>query len=326
VDERVSDPFDSGLMRLADGAELYWETSGVPDGIPALWLHGGPGSGLGPGGYRRHFDPDRYLIVGIDQRGCGRSRPLVGDAPETLATQTTQQLIADIEELRMMLGVRRWVVAGVSWGTTLAFAYALDHPGRVLGLALVAVTTTARDEVDWITEGVGRIFPEEWAEFEKASRRRPGERPVDAYARRLASGDENDRKRAAQEWETWENTHISFDEPAQRGLRPDIDAARLTFATLVTHYWSHDAFLPGSQSILSRIGEIAHLPTHLIHGRRDISGPAVTPWRVHRSLPGSTLTIVDDEGHGGTEEMRLLDEALDRLADDLPVSARHGIG
>ncbi|MEA5455762.1 prolyl aminopeptidase [Sinomonas sp. JGH33] len=316
-------PFDSGLLELHDGAQLYWEASGKRDGLPALWLHGGPGSGLGTGGYRRHFDPDRYLIVGIDQRGCGRSRPLVSHAPETLASNTTERLIADIEQLREWLGIEHWVLAGASWGSTLALAYSLAHPDRVLGLALVAVTTTGRDEVDWITEGIGRVFPEAWQEFADASQREDGERVVDAYARRLASADPVDRAAAALAWDVWENIHISLDSPDQRGSRHDDDSERLGFAMLVTHYWSNDAFLRGPEAILARVSELKHIPAHLIHGRRDISGPAITAWQLHREWPSSTLCIVEDEGHGGPREMELLDAALDRLAARHP-SSRQG--
>ncbi|MDQ4489344.1 prolyl aminopeptidase [Sinomonas sp. ASV486] len=308
------EPFKSGLLELEDGAQLYWEASGNPDGLPALWLHGGPGSGLGSDGYRRHFDAERYLIVGIDQRGCGRSRPLASEAPESLESNTTGRLVADIERLRQTMGIERWVLAGASWGTTLALAYALAHPTRVLGMALVAVTTTGREEVDWITEGVGRIFPEAWQDFEAASQRHDGERVVEAYARRLASDDPADRAAAALSWDTWESAHISFDSPDQQGVQHEDDAERLGFATLVTHYWSNDAFLTGDDAILERVGELGHIPAHLIHGRRDISGPAITPWRLHREWPASTLSIIEDEGHGGTREMELLDAALDLLA------------
>jgi proline iminopeptidase len=180
--------FASGHLAVAGGAEIYWEMSGNPRGKPALYLHGGPGSGLGARPYRQWFDPERYCLVGLDQRGCGRSRPLAGAVPESLAGNTTEALIADIEALRAHLGIGRWLVAGVSWGTTLALAYALAHPERVGALVLVAVAVTNRQEIDWLTEDMGRIFPEAWERFEQASGRRAGERVVAAYARRLAVG------------------------------------------------------------------------------------------------------------------------------------------
>ncbi|WP_233579750.1 alpha/beta fold hydrolase [Frondihabitans sp. PhB188] len=308
------EPFAHGHLAMDDGAELYWEASGNREGVPALWLHGGPGGSLGRGGYRRHFDPERYLVVGIDQRGSGRSRPWATEDPEFLRAITTERMIADIEAVREELGFDSWVVSGVSWGTTLALAYALAHPAAVRALALVAVTTTSRDEVDWITEGVGRVFPEAWDDFEAASERRPGERLVDAYARRLRDGDPADRERAASAWDAWESVHVSLDRPELRGAGHVDPAQRLVFSALVTHFWSNDGFLPGSAAILGRVGELAGIPAALVHGRRDISGPASTAWRLHRAWAGSALTIVEDEAHGGEREMAALAAALDGFA------------
>lgn len=308
------DPFDAGLLSVADGNEIYWEISGNRDGKSALYLHGGPGSGLRSSGYCRHFDPQRYRIVGIDQRGCGRSRPLVADALCELQRNTTQSIIQDIEAVRRHLDIKTWLVSGVSWGTTLALAYALAHPDRVSELVLVAVTTTSREEVDWITEGAGRIFPEAWQRFEQASSRRDDERIVEAYARRLATGDMQGRLRAARAWNEWESTHISLD-PNWVALNNGFDEEQgLVFATLVTHYWSNDGFLQNGKEILHRISAIGHIPAVLIHGRRDISGPVVTAWRLHHQWPASRLCIVESEGHGGPQSMKQMRTALDSFA------------
>lgn len=304
------EPFRTGLLPRPDGAALFWEASGSPDGRPALYLHGGPGGGLGPGGYRRRFGPDRYLVVGLDQRGCGRSRPLAVDHPESLAANTTQALIADLEALRDHLGIQRWLVHGVSWGCTLALAYTLAHPDRVTELVLVAVTTGAREEIDWITQGVGAIFPE--AQAHLAALARDGERPVDAVARLLR--DPARREHAAAAWDAWESTHISLDPHWTPGPYREDPVDRVNVAMLVTHYWSQDCFLPGSLRIRDRIGELAGIPGVLIHGRRDISGPAVTPWLLHRAWPGSELHIVEEEGHGGPVQMALARQAMDRFA------------
>ncbi|MFK4483597.1 alpha/beta fold hydrolase [Curtobacterium sp. AB7] len=309
------EPYRTSMIAVDGGASISCEESGTADGVPALWLHGGPGGSLGSGWYRTHFDPARYRLVGIDQRGAGRSRTPEDDLAEALVRQTTQQLIDDIEAVRTTLGIDTWVVAGISWGTTLALAYAQRHPERVRALALVAVTTTSRSEVDWITEGIGRLFPAEWDEFERASHRRPDERVVDAYARQLASPDARVREAAAAAWDHWENVHVSLDHPELRGHGHVGPARREAFARLVTHYWSNDAFLPGDQAVLARLDRIRHIPTTLVHGRRDVSGPVVTAWRLHAGLPESTLTIVEDEGHGGPEQSDVLSRALDQHAD-----------
>lgn len=303
------------MLAVGDSAEIYWETSGDPRGRPAVYLHGGPGSGLGPGGYRRRYDPDRYLIVGFDQRGCGRSRPLVSDALGSLALNTTQTLIDDIEALREHLEIERWLVSGVSWGCTLALAYALEHRERVSALVLTAVTTSSREEVDWLTEDMGRVFPEAWERFVDASGREPGERVVCAYARRLARGGLAERTAAADAWDAWEATHKLTDPARTPGTLFEDPVARLVFATLVTHYWSRDGFLPGDAAILNRASELQGIPTALIHGRYDVSSPAITAWRLHQAIADSQLSIVEHEGHGGALIMEQMREATDAFAD-----------
>lgn len=307
------EPFESGWLRRPDGAEIHWEVSGNPRGRPAVYLHGGPGGSLGRGGYRRRFDPERYLIVGLDQRGTGESRPLAIDDLEHLDANTTQALIDDIEALRTHLGIESWLVHGVSWGSTLALAYALDHPARVTELVLMAVTSGSREEIDWITERVGVIFPEVWHPF--ASAARAGERVVEAYARLLRDPDPAVRSAAADAWERWESTHISLDpNSAPRPVMHEAPRERENFATLVTHYWSNDCFLRGPHRILDRVHELAGIPGVLIHGRYDVSGPAITPWLLHRAWPDSRLTVVETEGHGGEREVELTAEAIDAFA------------
>lgn len=306
-----SEPFASGLLNVDPNVDIYWEMSGNPNGKPALYLHGGPGSGLRSGSYRRIFDPEAYCLVGIDQRGCGRSRPLATEDLADLPSNTTDALIRDIEAIRRHLDIDTWLVSGVSWGSTLALALAQHCPERVSELVLMAVTTTSRDEVNWITEGVGRLFPQEWEAFNAASRRRPDERVVEAYARRLASADDLDRLAAAEAWNDWESTHISLDPNFTPITQRFDDERALVFATLVTHYWSNDGFLRAGNTILERMSAIKDIPAVLIHGRRDYSGPVVTPWTLHKSWPSSQLVIVDEEGHGGPLSRQQMRLALD---------------
>ena len=271
--------------------------SGNPKGKPALYLHGGPGSGA-QAWYRQHFDPERSLIVSFDQRGCGRSRPLVTDPGYELGSNTTQALLADIEQLREHLGIERWLLTGVSWGSTLALAYAQAHPDRVSELVLAAVTNTTNAEVTWITETVGRIFPEAWSEFEQRTNRRVGERVIDAYYRLIRDPDRKTRELAAEAWCKWEDIHVSLNpgaKPSARFADPDF---RMLFATLVIHYFANAAFLERHQ-ILQNMERIAHLPGVLIHGRLDISGPLQTAWQLHQRWSNSRLIVVENEGHGG---------------------------
>lgn len=150
----------AGMLDVGGGQQTYWEEWGAPEGVPALYLHGGPGGGLSKGLYRNRFALARTRVVGFEQRGCGRSLPHASEMSTSLEANTTDYLIHDMERLREFLGVDAWIISGVSWGSTLALAYAQTHPERVRGLVLVAVTTTSRREVDWITEGVGAVFPE----------------------------------------------------------------------------------------------------------------------------------------------------------------------
>ncbi|WP_157226063.1 alpha/beta fold hydrolase [Rhodococcus sp. AW25M09] len=309
-----------GMLDVRDGQQIYWEQWGPSDGVPALYLHGGPGGGLGASQYRRHFDLSRVRVVGFEQRGCGRSTPHASDPSTSLSTNTTAHLIADMEALREYLGIEAWIVNGASWGSTLAVAYALAHPTRVLGIVLVSVTTTSRAEIEWITEGVGAVFPEAWdrfatfAEMSGVGFRRGEGRIVEAYEQLLNSADLSLRDNASREWALWEDVHVSF---GTDGVRHDPrwgnDRFRLAFARLVTHYWSHDGFC--DPPLLDRAAALHGIPAVLIHGRRDISGPAITPWRLHRQWPGSVLVIDEGDGHGGVSMNIRWREANDEFTD-----------
>lgn len=319
-------PRRSGLLDVGDGQRIHWEEWGAARGVPALYVHGGPGGGLGRSGYRNRFDLSRTRVIGFEQRGCGRSLPHASDPATGLASNTTAHLIADIERLREHLGVQAWILNGVSWGSTLALAYAQAHPERVLGVVLFAVTTTSRWEVDWITETVGAVFPEAWDRFASFAEsagvgyRRGRDRLVRAYADMLDSPDPDLRDAASREWALWEDTHVSIGVPGgigREGIRRDPrwedDAHRLAFARLTTHYWSHDGFC--EPPLLERMDRVAGIPAFLIHGRRDVSGPARTAWEVHRRWPGSTLFIDEGDGHGGDAMVEHWSEANVRLLD-----------
>ena len=173
------EPYDWGGLEVGDGHWLYWEAVGTPAGMPAVFLHGGPGGGSSPAA-RGYFVPSRFRAFLFDQPGCGRSRPLITERGVDLSTFTTDRLVADIERLRGHVGVDRWLVVGVSWGVTLALAYAQAHPRRVAGMALGAVTAGTRREISWITRDMGRVFPEQWHAF--VSLLPPGERSGDIAA------------------------------------------------------------------------------------------------------------------------------------------------
>lgn len=304
------EPYECGLLEVTDGHTVYWESVGNPAGIPAVHLHGGPGSGS-TFAARRSFDPLAYRAVLFDQRGCGRSRPWASEAEADLSTNTTAHLIEDLERLREHLGIDRWVVVGVSWGVTLGLAYAQAHPERVIAMVLAAVTAGTRRETDWITRDMGRVFPREWERFvavvPEADR---GGALAAAYGRLLADPDPEVRTRAALEWCIWEDTHVSLMPGWTPSLRYESVEFRMVFARLVTHYWSHGCFLTDNQ-ILDGMDRLDAIPAVLIHGRYDVSGPLDTAWQLHRAWPGSRLVVLDDAGHGGGSFTSELVAALD---------------
>jgi proline iminopeptidase len=314
-----SDIHSQGHLNVGDGHAIYWEESGTPDGCPALYLHGGPGGTLGTSAYRTKFDPQRFRLIGFDQRGCGRSTPHVTTPGYNLDANTTATLLRDIERLREHLGVERWLVSGVSWGSTLAVAYAQAHPKRVRGVVLVAVTTTSHFEVEWITESMTTIFPEAWdqlatfAESTDAGYDRRNGRVVDAYARLLRHPDPAVRNAASWEWVRWEDQHVSIGSGGKSDPRWNDEDFRLGFATLVTHYWANDGFL--DPPLLDRTDRLRGIPATLIHGRRDVSGPMMVAWQLHREWPDSTLIVHETEGHGGAAMSESWADATTAFAD-----------
>ncbi len=310
------EPYDHGMLDVGDGSRVYWETCGNPGGKPAVVLHGGPGSGCSAW-HRRLFDPLAYRIVLFDQRACGRSTPHASALSTDLATNTTQNLVADMDLLRRHLGVDRWLVLGGSWGCTLALAYAESHPDRVTEMILFGVTTGRRKEFDWTFRGgMAVMFPEEWERLRTALPlvKRDGD-VVEAYHGLLNDPDPAVRKAAATEWCMWESATPAW--PPTTGLSrrfTDPDFA-IAFARLVTHYVRNDGFLEDG-SLLRGAPALADIPVILVNGRFDLQAPLSNAWELSRTWPRAALVVVDDAGHaadhpGITQE---LIRATDRFA------------
>ena len=308
------EPYATGMLDVGDGHRIYWETSGNPDGKPALVLHGGPGSGSTPG-RRQNLDPQRYRIVQFDQRSCGRSTPSATDPSTDLASNTTHHLIADIERLRVHLGVERWLVYGLSWGVTLGLAYAQRFPGRVTEMVLMSVTMTRRYDVHWLYHETGRYFPEEWQRFRAGvpEAERDGDL-VAAYHRLLNQQPDPDvRARAARDWCAYEDAINSLEHgwtPDPRYTDPDF---RMRFARLCAHYFSHGAWLEEGE-ILRNAERLAGIPAVLIHGRADYGSPPDVPWLLARAWPDAELHLIRGGHTGGGDRSALLRDALNRFA------------
>ncbi|GAB3828292.1 prolyl aminopeptidase [Dactylosporangium cerinum] len=304
------DPHDEGMLDVGDGNLVHWDVAGNPAGLPAVVVHGGPGSGCSPR-TRRYFDPDRYRIVQFDQRNCGRSTPHASSLDADLRHNTTDHLVADMERLREHLGIDRWLLFGGSWGSTLILAYAERHPLHVAGIVIDGVTSTRRREINWLYEGVGRFFPAQWAAFRDFAA--PGDGDLlAAYARLMNSPDPAVRAATAEAWCTWEDTAISLEPngvPDAYSGRPD--DAKLAMVRICTHYFAHAAWLEEG-ALLRDADRLAGIRGVLLHGRFDISSPLETAWHLAQRWPDAELTVVEDSGHTGSDTMRtLIRQALD---------------
>lgn len=309
------EPYAHGMLDAGDGNLVYWEACGNPDGKPALFVHGGPGSGCRPN-MRRGFDPDRYRLVLFDQRGCGRSTPHASDPGTDMATNTTWHLVADMERLRDHLGIDRWLLCGGSWGSTLILAYAERHPDRVSEIVISGVTTTRRTEIDWLYRGVARFFPEEWQRFRAGvpGADRDGDL-VAAYARLMEHSDPGVRARAADDWCAWEDAVVSLEPGGRPNFYSDRPApARLALVRICARYFAHGAWLEEG-ALLRDTGRLAGIPGVLIHGRLDLSAPLDTAWELARAWPDAELVALDGSGHQGSPSKReRLLSALDTFA------------
>jgi proline iminopeptidase len=316
----IGEPYETGMLDTGDGNLIYWETCGNPGGVPVLIVHGGPGSGCSTG-VRSSFNPERHRVILFDQRNCGRSTPHASDPAADMSLNTTQHLIRDMEQLREHLGVAKWLLRGVSWGATLALAYAETHPQRVSGVLLVSVTSTRRSEVDWLYRGAGRMFPEAWARFRDYAAAVDYRLPTDTeppvegllmrYVQLMEDPDPAVRARTAAQWLAWEDAVISMESngsPGNYSNRPD--DAKLAFVRICSHYFANGGFL--ADGVLIRdAGKLAGIPGILVHGRSDLGGPVITAWELARAWPGAELIVIADSGHTGSAAMR---EALDSAA------------
>jgi len=310
-------PYDQGHLDVGDGHRVYWEQCGHQDGKPVVVLHGGPGSGC-TSGMRRYFDPHAYRIILFDQRNCGRSTPHASDAAVDLTTNTTEHLLGDIERLREHLHVDRWVVYGVSWGSTLGLAYAERHPDRVMGMVLVGVTVGRRTEIDWLYRDVARLFPAEWERFRggvPAAER--GADLVAAYRRLVEDADPAVRAKAAADWTDWDWATASVDATAARPARWSDPSFQMARTRICTHYFANDLWLEDG-TLVDHVDRLSGVPAVLINGRLDLQCPLATAWEVQKAWPGSELVIVDGAGHssGDAGMGDAIVAATDRLRGD----------
>lgn len=311
------EPYAFGRLPVGDGHQVFWETSGNPEGNPVVFLHGGPGGGCSPD-HRRYFDPERYRIVLFDQRGCGRSTPHASAPDADLSSNTTWHLVADIERLREHLGIERWQVFGGSWGSTLALAYAQTHPERVTELVLRGIFTLRGSEIAWFyQEGASQLFPDAWEEYLSVIPAAERGDLVAAYRRRLFDPDPGVHTPAGVAWTVWENSTIRLipDESSIAEARAD-EAAAIAFARIENHYFSNGGWMEDGQLIRDAAARLAGIPGIIVQGRYDACTPARTAWDLHRAWPEAEFEMIPDAGHAASEPgiVDALVRATDRFA------------
>ena len=288
------EPYRHGMLAVDELHTLYWEECGNPDGMPVLFLHGGPGSGLSPS-HRQFFDPAYYRIVLFAQRGAGRSTPY-GER----TNNTTQLLIEDIETIRNMLGITQWLVFGGSWGSTLALAYGEEHPQCCLGFILRGIFLCTPPEIDWFLNRIQWIYPELHAEFIKPIPEQERGDLLQAYASRLFDGDPAIHMPAARNWSRYEGRRMFLLPQPEVGSERGSDQADLAVARMEAHYMQNEGFLPDDQ-LIRNIDRIRHLPGIIVQGRYDVICPPHSAYRLHQAWPEAKFQIIPNAGHAAME-------------------------
>lgn len=288
-------PYTSELFAVGEPHALYVEQSGNPNGIPVVFLHGGPGGGCSSK-HRQFFDPQRYRIVLFDQRGAGQSTPHA-----SLDNNTTAHLISDIEAIRQHLGIEQWLVFGGSWGSSLGLAYAEAHPDQVLGLILRGIFLCRSRDVEWFyQEGASRLFPEYWQDFLAPVAESQRHDMVSAYHALLTGEDEVARMRAAEAWSLWEGRTSTLKPNAQLAQSFAAPFSALAMARIECHYFRHASFMRDNQ-LLKDAHRLADIPTWIVHGRYDSVCPVEQAYDLGQAMPHAHLQIIDASGHSAFE-------------------------
>ncbi len=289
-------PFQRGRLKVSALHEIYFEQCGNPRGQPAVVLHGGPGGGITPF-LRQMHDPSHYRIILFDQRGCGQSTPHA-----ELAENTTWDLVADMERLRQHLGIDRWQVAGGSWGSTLALAYAETHPERVTELVVRGIFTVRRSEIEWFYQcGADALFPDVWETFVAPIPEAERHDLIAAYHRRLTGADPAAQLACARAWSQWEGATLSLLPDPRRVSEFGADRFALAFARIECHYFQNRGFFARDGQLIDDADRLKGIPGVIIQGRYDVVTPMVTAWDLHKAWQEAEFVVVPDAGHTATE-------------------------
>jgi proline iminopeptidase len=290
------EPYDTGFLKKGKH-EIYFEQCGNPKGKPAIFLHGGPGGGCGSLS-RRFFNPKKYRIILFDQRGCGRSKPHT-----CLEDNTTWHLIEDIESIRERLDIKKWLVFGGSWGSTLAIAYAQKHPKNVSQMVLRGIFMLRQKELQWFYQyGASEMYPEAWQGFLKEIPENERDDLIESYRKIFYGDDEEKKLSAAKAWSKWEAS-CSFINYNPNAVKESINAEfALAFALIENHYFVNKGFLDYENQLLDNIDIIRDIPSIIIQGRYDVVCPPTTAYELHSRWPESELVIAPFSGHSAFEK------------------------
>ena len=301
------------FLQVSSKHRLWAAEFGNSDGLPVVFLHGGPGSGC-EDYHARFFDPKRYRIILFDQRGAGRSTP-----PACIEENTTQDLVNDIEQLRKHLGIDQWIVFGGSWGSTLGLTYAEAYPQNVLGLILRGIFLCRPQDIDWFyQQGASAIFPEYWQDYLRVIPKEERGNMLQAYYRRLTCDDKQVQLQVAREWSLWEGRTSTL-QPKQKVIEHfGNDHVALSLARIECHYFVHDSFLQPNQ-LVRQANRLADIPGYIVHGRYDVVCPIEQAYTLHQGWPNATFFIAANSGHSATEPeiVDALISATNELADRL---------
>ena len=277
------DPIEESFIDVDNGHRLHYEICGNNDGIPIVFLHGGPGGGIN-NNCRRFFDPKKYRVILFSQRGSGKSTPAA-----SIENNTTDKLVEDMEKLREHLNVEKWIVFGGSWGSTLALVYAIRYPQRVARLILRGIFLGRKKEIEWLyCKGASEMFPEAHEKFLKPLNTKERDDIIPSYYKKLTSKKNEIKLPAAKAWAIWEGS-ISKLLPGENVEKEYGDAVfALSFARIECHYFVNNCFLPQNY-ILNLADKIKDIPTLIVQGRYDVVCPPTSAWELHKSFLNQNL-------------------------------------
>ncbi len=291
------EPFSQQFLEVSPLHQLYIEQCGNEQGVPVVFLHGGPGSGCSEQ-HRCYFDPAIYHIILFDQRGCGRSRPQ-GELKEN----NTQALVEDINTIRKHLGISQWLVFGGSWGATLGLLYAEQYPKQVLAMVLRGVFLGRRQDINWVysNKGAAQIYPEAWQAFVEELPLNQQQIPLKTIYQQLISSDEQISRNAYNRLQQWESAilNIQPSPPASKG-----DAINKYPSIIQLHYSMNHCFIE-QNPILEKINRLDNIPIKIIQGRFDFVCPVEQAWQLANHCPQATLTVLDTAGHLANEPLMI---------------------